>query len=345
MVNLNKTVYLCIVFFFLGTIASSKPSTLREDNGIAFAFSGAGGRIAQHYGLMEALVKGLYPSGVKIRPSYLAGASSGAISAVTLSAILQTIEQNLTSGFTWEDARDLLFSLSTGKIIDISVGGIAKIFTVNVAEGFLLDNTPMENFMRQSLAKMGYKYFGDLYLPTSISIVNQTSGQNIRLWSTDPLHAKLDLLELVMASAALPIAFRPRRITGFPGTDWIDGGTGIDTIPIYPLLQHPEVKKAYIICYASALTSGGAGDLPSILGDIKLLVNALATIDDMRVDLFAGAIEMAAKSSIPSYSFIPSFNTSFSALDFDDERLEYNMAMGWAIKNDPALLVDPTKKK
>jgi hypothetical protein len=48
-----------------------------NSNGIAFAFSGAGGRIAQHAALMEVLVKGLYPGATKIYPSYLSGASSG----------------------------------------------------------------------------------------------------------------------------------------------------------------------------------------------------------------------------------------------------------------------------
>lgn len=38
---------------------------------------------------MEALYKGLYPAGKPIRPDYLSGASSGALSAVALNAIIQ----------------------------------------------------------------------------------------------------------------------------------------------------------------------------------------------------------------------------------------------------------------
>src|SRR5687767_14854222 len=64
---------------------------------------------------------------------------------------------------------------------------------------------------------------------------------------------------------------------------------GIDTLPVFPLLHHPNVTEVYAVVYGSALTSGGA-QLPSYLSDILLLVNAIATINDMRVDLFAGGI-------------------------------------------------------
>jgi predicted acylesterase/phospholipase RssA len=36
----------------------------------------------------------------------------------------------------------------------------------------------------------------------------------------------IDLIDIMMASAALPIAFPPRIIPGLGNTTWIDGGTG-----------------------------------------------------------------------------------------------------------------------
>lgn len=50
---------------------------------------------------------------------------------------------------------------------------------------------------------MNISKFGELYLPTAISLVNQTSGDSIRLWSDDPQYADLDLLDVVMASAGI----------------------------------------------------------------------------------------------------------------------------------------------
>lgn len=76
---------------------------------------------------------------------------------------------------------------------------------------------------------MNYYTLGDLYVPTAISVVDQNTGFTLRLWSDNPQHAKLNLLEVLMASIALPIAFEPRTITGLPGV-YIDGGTGVDTV-------------------------------------------------------------------------------------------------------------------
>lgn len=302
--------------------------------GIGFAFSGAGGRIAQHGALMEALNKGLYPAGKPIRPDYISGASSGAISAVALNALIQTAEQKLPNGFTWDDYKKLVFDLTTGDVFDNSWEGITKIMTHNIFAGYFLDNTPLRKYLEPWIKKMNYSQFGDLYIPTAISLVNQSSGNSHRFWSTDPRYRNINLLDMIMGSASLPIAFSPMKIDGLGDTIWIDGGTGIDTIPVEALIQNPDVTEMYLICYGSAFTSGGSG-LPDYLADIYLLANALATINDMRVDLFYGALDNAVNSHVTTYTFIPDLNQTFSALDFDHEKLEYDLAMDWALKNNP----------
>jgi len=310
---------------------------------VGFAFSGAGGRLAQHLALMETLIKGYSPSGKKIRPSYLSGASSGAISAVLLNAILETEDRKLSNGITWSDYKDWLFHLKNSDVYDTSAIGIADIFLWNIPHGYILDNSNLRGFMKQYADRMNYKTLGDLYLPTAISIVNQSSGLAQRLWSNDPSVSHLDLMDVIMASTALPIAFPTTQIRGLGDTIWIDGGTGIDTIPIYALLHNANVTEAYILCYGSALTSGGSGNLPFILDDIAILRNVVATLNDMRVDLFDGAIDMAISSKTPSYSFIPHLNETFSSLEFELEELEYDLAFDWSIKNNPTYLNSLTK--
>jgi len=273
---------------------------------------------------------------VPIRPSFLSGASSGALSVVALNAIIQSEDMNV-SAFTWSDYKEIIFSLYSGKVFDDSVEGLAKIFSYNIYEGYFLDNSPLESLLKKLLDKMGYKTMGDLYIPTCITVVNQSSGLDLRLWSTDSKYKNLDLLQVLMASTALPMAFTPRTIDGFGDTLFIDGGTGIDTIPVYSLLNDVNVSTIYIICYGGAITSGG-GTLPSYLDYIKLLKNGLATIDDMRVDLFEGAIEMCQEGSNGCYLYMPNLNQSFSALDFDYEKLEYSLAMQWATLNNPTHL-------
>jgi len=334
---------ICTVFFCLILVAECTSKTKdAPPKGPGFAFSGAGGRIAQHAALMEVLVKGLYPQGKPIRPAYITGASSGSISAVALNAILQYEDNKSKTGFTWDLYKELLFAMNSSTVYDDSWEGLAKVFTINIFEGYFSDNTRLENLLGQYLALTNYKTLGDLYIPTCISIVNQSSGLDTRVCSTDPQYMSLDLLQVIMASTALPMAFTPRTITGLGDAIWIDGGTGIDTIPVYPLLANPYVTEVYLICYGDALTSGG-GDLPYKLDYIRLLKNGLAVINDMRVDLYAGAIDMAKDSSVPSFTYMPNgMNTTFSALDFDQEKLEFEMAYQWAITNNPTRL-NPTK--
>jgi len=323
--------FLLITLLFC-TISTKKIS---DSNGVGFAFSGAGGRLAQHLGLMEVLVKGLNPSKTPVRPSFISGASSGAISAVVLNAILETEDKNLTNGLTWEEYKKDLFALRNSDVYDTSYEGLAMIFVYNIPHGYILDNSNLKVFLKKYANKVNYKKLGDLYLPTSISIMNQSSGHTERLWSTDPKYAELDLLEVVMASTSIPIAFPTTTITGLGKTKWIDGGTGIDTIPVFPLLHRPEVTDVYALSYASALLDGGSGDLPFILDDIDILSNSLAAINDIRVDLFEAAIEMAATSTKKAFTFIPTLNQTFSSLEFDYEKLQYELTYEWAIQHDP----------
>jgi len=225
--------------------------------GTGIVFSGAGGRLGQHAALMESLVKGLYPEGSSLRPSYLSGVSAGSISAVALSAILETQEKNISGGFNFEEYKQILFLLRTSDIFDNSWAGLKKDLTFNIFEGFVLDNQPLERTLTKYLKKMNYKKLKDLYIPTCISLVNKTSGQTIRLWSTDPYYGELELIDILMASTAIPVIFSPRSINDVDGKIWIDGGTGVDSIPVIPLLFNPYVDCLYIIAYSDVIVNNG----------------------------------------------------------------------------------------
>jgi len=304
-----------------------------QASGVGLAFSGAGGRIGQHIALAEALIEGTYPGAQPIRPGYLSGASSGAITSVLLNAVIQHKETGV-GNWTWDVIKSILFHLQTGDVIDDSILGILRI-EENIRNGFILDNTPLINFLKRNFQTAGYNKFGDLYIPTSISLVNQSSGLTHRFWSDDPQYAKLDLLDLVIGSSSLPLAFLPRKINGLGDTIWIDGGTGIDTLPVYPLLQRKEVTSIFTACYNSAFTSGG-GSEPAWLDNLLLLKNGLAAIDDMRVDLFVGGVDIvSSQTTKPAYMYIPALNQTFSVLDFDHEQLEYTLTAEWTKLNKP----------
>lgn len=137
--------------------------------------------------------------------------------------MIRTAEQKLPNGFTWDDYKKLVFDLTTGDVFDNSWEGIAKIMTYNIFEGYFLDNTPLRKYLEPWIKKMNYSQFGDLYIPTAISLVNQSSGNSHRFWSTDPRYRNINLLDMIMGSASLPIAFSPMKIDGLGDTIWIDG--------------------------------------------------------------------------------------------------------------------------
>jgi len=286
--------------------------------------------------MAEALLTGNYPNGTPLRPDYLSGASSGSISSVLVNAIIESQETHRIN-WTWTHVKSLLFNLTTSTVIDLSWEGIAHI-EINMVEGFILDNTPFINFLKTQFSQMGYNTLGDLYLPTAISLVNQSSGLPQRFWSDDPQYKNLSLVEVVIASCSIPVAFIPRQVSGLGNTYWIDGGTGIDTLPVFSLLNRIDVNFVYVICYSSALTSGG-GTEPNWIQDIPLLENFIATFDNMRVELFLAGISMLSTQHTKSaFSFIPKLNQSFSTFDFDDEVLEYTLASNWAHLNPPLRL-------
>jgi predicted acylesterase/phospholipase RssA len=143
---------------------------------------------------------------------------------------------------------------------------------------------------------MNYSKLGDLYIPTCISLVNHTSGRTKRLWSTDPEYANLSLVDILMASTAIPVAFTPRAIPELDSEPiWIDGGTGMDSIPVYPLLVSPQVTDIYMIAYHSVLFSEGT-DVPWYLGHLTILKNAMAAFGSMRADLNRGGKGITHKS-------------------------------------------------
>jgi hypothetical protein len=78
------------------------------------------------------------------------------------------------------------------------VTGIAKIFTHNVPNGFILDNSPFEQRLASWLKLANYTYMSDLYIPTAISVVSQDTGHALRIWSDDPKYARIPLLDVLM---------------------------------------------------------------------------------------------------------------------------------------------------
>jgi predicted acylesterase/phospholipase RssA len=307
---------------------------------VAFVFSGAGGRLGQLVALAEALINGTYMTGTPIRPSCFAGASSGAIVAVAMSAILETTEQQVP-GITYGEFHDILFNLNNNDIFSSDVYKVIE----DLASGYLLDNTPLRyisrsysllmssrNFLSKTLQRVNYTLLGDLYLPTTISTVDQRTGITVRLSSTNAEHATLPILDVLIASASIPLAFKPGSIPALSNySRFLDGATGIDAVPIIPLLSIPSLQSAYVITFNYAITHGIIDNShPLDAGEFPLLTYALQAFNIQNANLAIGALGILNEANFSGFVFEPNFTTTFSTIDFGSCEAQYSLTQEWA---------------
>lgn len=269
----------------------------------------------------------------------LPGTSAGSLCTVALSAVLQTMDGQSNHPFTFEDLKEMVFNMTAGKVIDLTPGGVYRILTYNVGQGYLLDTAPLRATITKYLTLMGYKFMGDLYLPTCISVVDVETGLPLRICSDDERTKNLLIVDVLMASAAMPVIFPQQTIPGyvppFGNGIFVDGGVGIDMIPTATAYQR-QMDQIFIITRQWELNS--AIGLPSAIKDIKIVDNAAVTVNNLLQATFFSGLSTAASARIPSYAYIPFLPIDFGVLDFDKGKLMYEMTYNWTLSNPPTCL-------
>jgi predicted acylesterase/phospholipase RssA len=299
---------------------------------VGFVFSGASARIAQEAALTQALVEGLTPSGRKILPDVLAGASAGSLNAVMVNAILDPRKD-----FDWDFyTQEFLFPLKNRDIYRFN--GLSM-FT----ESAIFDTSPLEELLNRFIVdKMGYRTFGDLYLPTFISAIKRSTGKAVRLNSRNPQHAGLSVVEIVMASSAIPASFPPVRIKGLPGL-FIDGGTGRDGIPV-EAMKSEKCDELYVISKMrnEQLKKRDAGlqAHPHVSkGLIGIAESAILSFDYMQDAVFYceldRAVDIAVKKKGKAFLYQPVLSKNYPLLNFNTQKEQYAETMAWAREHDP----------
>jgi len=213
--------------------------------------------------------------------------------------------------------------------------GHAKAFTWNIHKGFLLDNSPLRKFLALLFERASYSKFGDLYIPTCFTLVNRDTGKNHRFWSTDSRYKDLDLIDIVIATTSFCPIFAPATVKGLGDAFWIDGGTGLDCQPVYPLLHNADLTELYLIAY-NFLNSGSV--LPKVLESHAIIQNSICVLTAMHLDLYYASFNIASQSGIPSFALFPDFSEQFSVLEFNRGKYQYELARDWAKKNNPIKL-------
>jgi predicted acylesterase/phospholipase RssA len=333
---------------------------------VGFVFSGAASRIAQEYVLMRCLVEGRAFAGLTaaerggasgpgvqargrssparrepepeeepgrpVLPDVLAGSSSGALSAVALNAIL--LSEGLIPGggrscsFGWHDYEELLRTLRNDHVFE--GGGLIPEALEIIRRGSIYDTAPLKRTVQDTVETcMGFRVLGDLPIRTYLSVVERDSGRVYRLRSD--IHSQLRLLDVLMASTAIPVVFPPWRLrlpryeTAVP---CIDGGTGRDGIPVEAIRE--EHCDTLFIIRPMRFDPQKPWNKSRRLARLPIIDAATRTLLYMQEALSAGALLRAPYyARRAAYAYLPELPCNYSFLDFDSSGKQVQETRAW----------------
>lgn len=310
--------------------------TMDHSKGTAIVITGAAARIPQEAALLEQL----YYSGELNDVAFISGASSGALNAVILNAILER-------KYTWKRYRNLLFSMNNQSIFQSS----DKPLPVNTDPFRTLLTTVLHD-------SLGYFKLKDLPYPTSLSIVSL----NIRSWADQTYRLSnikintesdpdLDLVEVLMASTAFPLAFPTARISKnstLPPGRFIDGGTTADFIPYRAVLEFEKfsrhnVDRMIIVSRKLDTEEGLRAELLNMGIDRLDLVDKLGiALEDLGQRSFFKGLESLMKEapllSLKTFIYLPAIPGEFALFDFNNLKEQYLVSREWSRTHKPIVL-------
>jgi predicted acylesterase/phospholipase RssA len=341
--NFMALIILVALFLFSDTKATyetqSQQLISQKGSGTAIIMTGAAARIPQQAALLEEL----YNRGLLKDVVFISGVSAGALNAVMLNAIL-------SGKLTWDDYRDILFKLRNNDI-----------FTVEEERKLPVNTEPVRKLLKQIVEdRLGYHQIGDLPYMTEISFNSRGdfgSGRRVYRMCSRKINKETDttlsLVDIMMATSAIPFAFPPVRIenvTTIPDHEYVDGGVGSDYIPFKALLDFQKhrgvnVEKVYIISKKSGNYS-----------EISQELDFLGIDNDGHIDRFASSLDkimsrilinrlgafarQAPEMIYRSYVWIPDFEQDFMMFNFNNLEEQYTLTRAWAQNNDPVPLGD-----
>ncbi len=313
---------------------SPEPEYLMDHSeGTAIIITGAAARIPQEAALLEQL----YYSGELKDVTFISGVSSGALNAVILNAILER-------KYTWKRYRELLFSITNQSIFTSS------------NQNLPVNTEPLRQLLTKVLHDtLGYRKLKDLPYPTSLSTVSLS----IKSWadltyrlSNKKINAEsdpeLDLVEVLMASTAFPLAFPPVRISKnktLPEGRFIDGGTTTDFIPYRAALEFEKFagrnfRRMIIVSRMLDTEEGLRAELFNMgISRLDLLDKLGLALEDLGQRSFFRGLEALMKEapllSEKTLIYLPVIKGIHPLFDFYNLEDQYFESRTWARKNKP----------
>jgi predicted acylesterase/phospholipase RssA len=309
---------------------------LNRSRGTAIVITGAAARIPQEAALLEQL----YYAGELKDVAFISGVSSGALNAVILNAILDR-------QYTWQRYRNLLFSLNNQCIFEAT------------DQPLPVNTQPLRNLLTKVLHDtLGYYRLKDLPYPTSLSTVSL----NIKSWADQTFRLSnrkintesdenLDLVEVLMASTAFPLAFPSVSITKSPTLPpgrFIDGGTTADYIPYRAVLEFEKfsqhnVDRMIIVSRKLDTEDGLRAELLNMgIDRLDLLDKLGISLENLGQRAFLRGLESLMKEapllSQKTFIYLPAIPGEYPLFDFTNLREQYKVSREWARTHQPIAL-------
>ncbi|HEY9775288.1 MAG TPA: patatin-like phospholipase family protein [Planktothrix sp.] len=191
----------------------------------------------------------------------------------------------------------------------------------------LLDTTPLEEILRREADLMKLKASR-----TKVGLCStDLCSLETRLFTTDEIMSTNELIDVLMATSAIPMAFPPRHIHG--SGLWIDGGlvrnTPMETAihlgadEIFMVLLHPEKIN---ICPTNMFEV--------IVRCLDIVLDASARREIQSAELFnrliaAGSPESQGRKTVRIHVFQPRRAVNTTLLEIDPERSRRLMKEGY----------------
>jgi hypothetical protein len=313
----------------------------------ALLLTGAAARISQEVAIVDKLIE---KKGLEIKPenTLLAGFSSGALNIGAINACFRDKDPLDWNGYFKEE---VLFPVKTSSIY--------------YRENFVPFNTsPLRELLRDFLNTAGIKTFDDCAFDSYVLAFSYR--RLATLWASNMFnrHKKIDMLDLLMATSAIPLIFPDQTIKNYEKENqrylkgsFADGGSGgsfrrFEHYLKRYLKQHGKFEKVYIVSpmrdvaeddYEELNKITRARDLFSMdIKNVKVLRFFTAMVSQNGFDLFIKRFhKWAQKHEVADeiYVCIPDMKKNFPFLEFGEQVEQYNTVTKWIEENPEKLAV------
>ena len=339
---------------------------------VGFIINGAAALIAQELALLRVLLEGRNPGaggkGVE-QPQAISGVSSGSLSSVCINAILAGLNGQSRGNrpFTWDILlNEILFPLKDDDIY--KTGPLADLQRLeNIAEGFIYDTDPLKATLTRIVNGeefMNWHVLGDLYVQTHIPAISRMSGAVH--YASSIKNANINLVDMLMGSTAIPVAFPPRNIPGFNTSDddlYIDGGMGSEGVPVNGFIQDIQANGLFDEVYVigpqrSDIGERGEKGDPALMDKHSvhetdddddddasssnnhpgIIANATFAFEVINAGTFPLALYRVldlVKDKSKAFVYIPELKHQYGLLNFGVMKKQYDDTIAWASGNDP----------